>query len=322
MPGFTSLFDSADAVAGARWMMPAVLLAIFWTWETCQPFFRNVAGRWPHAARNLGLAAVNTLLVGTAAGLATAVVADESVARGWGLLAWLPAPSWAKFLLAWLSLDAWMYLWHRANHRLPWLWRFHRLHHSDRQMDVTTAARFHLGELAIGALLRLALIPLFGWTLWQIVSYELIVVAVTQFHHANVGLGRGDRWLRTLIVTPDMHKVHHSDWQPETDSNYSTVLSVWDRLARTFRIRPRPETIRFGLREFSDARWQTWGGMWRTPLASMPPGCDREPHDSLPDAAGEGAPDRQSRSGDVAPSTNGDSTTRMRGAAPGDVLAP
>ena len=105
------------------------------------------------------------------------------------------------------------------------------------------AARADLG----GGVLRLGLIPLLGLGIWQIVVYELLVVAITQFHHANISLDRFDRWLRLVIVTPDMHKVHHSRWRPETDSNYSTVLSIWDRLAWSFRMRANVRTLELGL---------------------------------------------------------------------------
>jgi sterol desaturase/sphingolipid hydroxylase (fatty acid hydroxylase superfamily) len=93
-------------------------------------------------------------------------------------------------------------------------------------------------------------------------------VALTMFHHADISLGRADRWLRWLVVTPDIHKVHHSRWRPETDSNYSTVLSVWDRLAGSLRLRPDPATLTFGLDEFAAAEWQTVGGMLATPFTS------------------------------------------------------
>ena len=101
------------------------------------------------------------------------------------------------------------------------------------------------------------------------------------FHHADVSVGRWDHWLRWLIVTPDMHKIHHSDWQPETDSNYSTVLSIWDRLARSFRMRSDPKTIVFGLEEFTDTSWQSLWGMWKTPFCDVkrgePPPTSDEP---------------------------------------------
>lgn len=117
--------------------------------------------------------------------------------------------------------------------------------------------------------LRLCLIPLLGLSIWHLVSYEILVIAVTQLHHADISLGRFDRWLRVVIVTPDMHKVHHSCWKPETDSNYSTVLSIWDRIARSFRIRPDVRTIKFGLNDFDDPQWQTIRGMLLTPLRSI-----------------------------------------------------
>jgi len=171
-------------------------------------------------------------------------------------------------VLALVLLDCWMYLWHRANHMIPFLWRFHRMHHSDRHMDVTTATRFHLGEHVGASLLRLGLIPLLGLEVWNLVVYDTLVIAVTQFHHADISIGRWDRWLRWLIVTPYMHKVHHSDWRPETDSNYSTVLSIWDRLAGSLRMRSDPKTLVFGLDEFTDHGWQSWWGMMKTPFVN------------------------------------------------------
>jgi sterol desaturase/sphingolipid hydroxylase (fatty acid hydroxylase superfamily) len=118
--------------------------------------------------------------------------------------------------------------------------------------------------------LRLGLIPLLGLDIWHLVIYETLVVAVTQFHHADIGLGRFDPWLRLVIVTPDMHKVHHSDQRPETNSNYSTVLSIWDRLAGSFRTRTDTKSIVFGLNEFTDPGWQTSWGMLRTPFVKPP----------------------------------------------------
>jgi sterol desaturase/sphingolipid hydroxylase (fatty acid hydroxylase superfamily) len=121
----------------------------------------------------------------------------------------------------------------------------------------------------ISAGLRLALIPVFGWNVWQIVIYEMGVVAMPHFQHANISIGRMDGILRRLIVTPDMHKVHHSRWRPETNSKYSVVLSVWDRLARTFRKSSDVNASEFGPDEFTDERWQTIGEMMNIPLAEL-----------------------------------------------------
>ena len=138
-----------------------------------------------------------------------------------------------------LVLDAFTYFWHRANHRLPFLWRFHRVHHADAKMDVTTASRFHIGEIAMSSVLRMPLLFLTGIRLWELGIFEAAMLLVVQFHHANIGVGaRLDRWLRLFIVTPAMHKVHHSRVSVETNSNYSSLLSVWDRVFGTYRVTP------------------------------------------------------------------------------------
>jgi sterol desaturase/sphingolipid hydroxylase (fatty acid hydroxylase superfamily) len=201
-------------------------------------------------------------------GSLTVIVAGWTETNHYGLLHALGLAEQVQFVLALALLDGWMYVWHRANHVIPVLWRFHRMHHSDRQMDVTTATRFHLGEHVGAAVLRIGLIPLLGFEVWNLVVYDTLVIGITQFHHANISLGRWDRWLRLFIVTPDMHKVHHSDCQPETDSNYSTVFSWWDRLVVTFRMRADPKTIVFGLKEFTAPAWQGWWGMLKTPFVN------------------------------------------------------
>jgi sterol desaturase/sphingolipid hydroxylase (fatty acid hydroxylase superfamily) len=160
-----------------------------------------------------------------------------------------------------------MYWWHRLNHRIPFLWRFHRMHHSDPRMDVTTANRFHIGEIALSSILRLPVIALLGLQLWELALYELAMFSVVQLHHANVALpGWLDRALRWIIVTPFMHKVHHSRWRPETDSNYSSLFSFWDRLFRTFRLRDDPRTLRLGLDEFDSPKDHTLVGLLATPI--------------------------------------------------------
>jgi sterol desaturase/sphingolipid hydroxylase (fatty acid hydroxylase superfamily) len=263
-------FESAgvDQLLQLRLILPVAFLALLWCWETWRPFFGWKAGRWRHAARNLAVAILNTVVLALTLGSLTVLVAAWTTRNEFGLLNALPLPGWLGLLAGLVFLDGWMYVWHRANHAIPLLWRFHRMHHSDDRMDVTTATRFHLGEHAGSAVLRLALIPVLGLGVWHILVYEILVLAITQFHHADIALGRWDRGLRLLIVTPDMHKVHHSRWRPETDSNYSTVLSLWDRLARTFRMRAAPRTLELGLSEFDDARWQTVWGMLKTPFIS------------------------------------------------------
>jgi sterol desaturase/sphingolipid hydroxylase (fatty acid hydroxylase superfamily) len=250
----------------AKRAAPVLLLALFWAWETWRPCFGRREGRWRHAFHNLAIALFNTAILALVFGFVTTTAASWTAENRFGLFNALGLGGPLRFLLALVLLDGWMYVWHRSNHAIPLLWRFHRMHHSDRRMDVTTATRFHLGEHVGSSLLRLGLIPLLGFEVWNLVVYDVLVIAITQFHHADVSVGRWDRWLRLFIVTPDMHKVHHSDRREETDSNYSTVLSMWDRLAATFRMRSDPKTLVFGLGEFTDPKWQNWWGMMKTPF--------------------------------------------------------
>lgn len=135
-------------------------------------------------------------------------------------------------------------------------------------MDVTTAGRFHFGEIALSSLLRIPLVLLLGIRLPELVAYEAMMFAVVQFHHANIGLPEWmDRLLRLAIVTPAMHKVHHSRVQAETDSNYTSLFSFWDRLFGTFRLRDDLRTIRFGLDGLDRKADQALAGLARTPFA-------------------------------------------------------
>ena len=145
-------------------------------------------------------------------------------------------------------------------------------------MDVTTASRFHPGEIIISSVLRLPLICVLGIRLEQLALYDVLLFALVQFQHANISLGaRADRVLNWFIVTPIMHKIHHSHWQPETDSNYSSLLSVWDHLFRSFRTTPDPARLSLGLDEFCDDRSQTLRGLLSTPMA---PDSRKADHDS------------------------------------------
>jgi sterol desaturase/sphingolipid hydroxylase (fatty acid hydroxylase superfamily) len=252
--------------------------------ETWVPFFTDRPGarrrplRLRHAARNLAVAGLNLLVIGLGFSTATAGVAAWAQAAHFGLLHQWSAPLWMKTAAALLLFDAWMYLWHRANHAVPFLWRFHRMHHSDPAVDVTTALRFHVGEITLSSALRLAVIPLLGLQLGQVILYETILLPVIAFHHSNVALPEPwDRRLRLVIVSPNMHRVHHSDWQPETDSNFASIFSWWDRLGRSFRLRKDVRALRYGLREFDGDQWQGLWGLLRTPLVVLDSPKSRTP---------------------------------------------
>ena len=251
-------------VASVAW------LSVLLLWETAAPCFALFLGardRWRHGVRNVTIGALNALLVVVGFVWAWKAVAGWATEHRFGLLNWLGLTGWPAALLGVLLFDCWTYWWHRSAHELPGLWNFHRVHHSDARMDVTTANRFHLVEIGLSSLLRLAVIPLIGLQFGHVVLYETLLQGCVQLQHANVALPSAwERTLRWLIVTPGLHKVHHSREPADTDSNYASLLSVWDRLFGSFRLRARPEEIRFGLDGMDADGRQTVRGMIRTPF--------------------------------------------------------
>lgn len=245
-------------------------LAVIWLLESWLPFVTGRKNRTRHALRNITLALVNLAALSLFMALVTAGVAEWAESNNFGLLRWVNFPFWLSTVLAILLIDCWMYLWHRANHEIPFLWRFHRVHHSDPSLDVTTALRFHTGEIIISSVLRLLVVPLIGASLWQVLLYEALLLPVIQFHHSNVRVSdRADRALQLLIASPYMHRIHHSRLRAETDSNYSSIFSVWDRLFRSFRYRRDVENLNFGLAEYDGEEWQTVAGLFRTPFFNL-----------------------------------------------------
>jgi sterol desaturase/sphingolipid hydroxylase (fatty acid hydroxylase superfamily) len=251
-----------------------VTLAALWLGEACIPFYTEFEGgvkrRLFHGAKNLGFGVFNAALLLLLFSSALTAVTAWTAQSDFGLSRLVAWPAWLQTLLIFILFDFWMYLWHRANHTVPFLWRFHRMHHSDPEMDASTALRFHTGEVVLSALTRLAVLPLLGMTLAQLVLYEMVFLPVILFHHSNVSLPRWvDHGLLAIVVTPAMHRVHHSRWRPETDSNYGSVFPYWDFLARSFRLRADARAIHLGLDGMDQPAWQCVLGMLRTPLASV-----------------------------------------------------
>jgi len=172
--------------------------------------------------------------------------------RGLGLLNQGAWPTWAVVVVTLLVRGLVSTGTHWLNHKVPWLWRLHRVHHLDTEVDVSTTVRFHPLEMLVNPFIGVPVIVAFGLSPWVLAFYELLDVAVTLFSHSNLRLpGAVDRWLRYVIVTPDLHRVHHSTWQPETDSNFGAVFPVWDLVLGTFRAAPRDghERMELGLAE-------------------------------------------------------------------------
>lgn len=255
----------------------AIALGLLWAIEGALPMFEGREKRLRHGAPNLLLGVANAGVSAAAFAAATLFVTEWARARGFGVLNLIPITGPARLVVAVLLFDLWQYFWHRLNHTIPLLWRFHAVHHADAEMDASTALRFHTGEIVLSSTVRLAVLPLLGLTIAEVLVYETILLPIILFHHSNVRLSDGfDRSLRWLIVTPWMHWVHHSDIRRETDSNYSSMLSVWDRLFGSFRLRTDPQSIRLGLKSVDRAESRSLWGMLAMPFRRQAP---RDPID-------------------------------------------
>lgn len=192
---------------------------------------------------NLGIAGVDTLVLRLMAALAVPVAAVAAAffakERGLGLLNQVEWPYWVKLVIALLALDLAIWFQHLVSHKVPVFWRLHQVHHADRDIDVTTAVRFHPVEIALSMLWKIAVVIPLGASPFAVFLFEVILNACAMFNHANIALPAWlDRALRLFIVTPDMHRVHHSVLYREHDRNYGFNLSLWDRLFRTYLAQP------------------------------------------------------------------------------------
>src|SRR2546423_5464490 len=212
------------------------------------------AGRWPS---NLGILVLDALLVRLLIPVAAVGVAVIAAQRGWGLLNIKPWPAWLEALFGFLALDFAIYAQHVAFHKVPLLWRLHRMHHADLDIDVSTGLRFHPVEIILSVLIKIAVVLLVGVPAVAVIAFEVVLNATSMFNHSNAAMpGRLDRVMRLLVVTPDMHRVHHSVLRHETDSNFGFNLPWWDRLFGTYRPQPEAghERMTIGLPIFRDPR--------------------------------------------------------------------
>jgi sterol desaturase/sphingolipid hydroxylase (fatty acid hydroxylase superfamily) len=253
----------------------AAALALLWIGEALIPLVEDRQRRVSHGGANVFLGVANGALASVVFASGILFVTEWARTEGFGLLHWAGLTGVVAAVAAVLLIDFWQYLWHRINHVVPVLWRFHSVHHTDEEMDATSGVRFHTGEILFSGVARLAVMPVLGVTIEELLLYEAIVLPVVLFHHSNVRVPGGlDRLLRALIVTPWMHWVHHSKWQPETDSNFSSLFSWWDRLFGTLRLRDDPRTIDLGLEGYEEHEWRSVVGMLKSPFRR------RRPHDS------------------------------------------
>jgi sterol desaturase/sphingolipid hydroxylase (fatty acid hydroxylase superfamily) len=230
-----------------------VVLAAMAAWELAAPRRRQEIPRLFRWTNNLALVVIDTVLVRLAFPVAAVGVALVMEERGWGLLNLWALPVWLKVVLAVLVLDLAIYLQHVMFHAVPALWRLHRMHHADLEFDVTTGLRFHPVEILLSMVVKLGVVAALGPPAIAVLIFEVLLNATALFNHSNVRLPLWiDRVLRLVVVTPDMHRVHHSILPAETNSNFGFNLPWWDRLLGTYRAQPRDghEGMTIGIEQF------------------------------------------------------------------------
>ena len=210
-------------------------LVLFLFVETLFPTREWQDSRVKRIAFHGGIAVLNTVIIRIliyVPFLLWVVYVEE---EGWGISRWLEIYGWTEIILSIIVLDFFDYIWHRANHRVPILWRFHKAHHSDTAMDVTTALRFHPTELIVSGLVKATWVVIWGPTVVAWFLFEALISLCAQFHHSNIDFPNWiERWLSWIIVTPRFHASHHAVDRRYGDANFSTILSIWDRLFGTY----------------------------------------------------------------------------------------
>ena len=268
---------------------PTLRLAVFLSvlaamalWEVAAPRRRREIPRLLRWTNNLALVVLDTAVLRLAFPMLAVGLAILAEQRGWGLFNLLAVPGWLAFVASVVILDLAIYGQHVVFHAVPVLWRLHRMHHADLDFDVTTALRFHPVEIVLSMAVKLAVVAALGPPALAVLVFEVLLNATALFSHSNVRLPAGlDRVLRWGIVTPDMHRVHHSIDRVETDSNYGFNLSVWDRLFRTYRAQPAKghDAMQIGIGQFRTRRDLWLDRMLLQPFrgpASDPPEAPRQ----------------------------------------------
>lgn len=245
----------------------AGILAVMALWEAIAPYRPKEAVRRPMRwLTNFGLLILSAALARFTVGAAMIATAIWAKQHGLGAINLVGLPAILGGLITIVVLDCAIYWQHRLTHIVPLLWRFHRVHHCDVEFDVSTAVRFHPFEIVALALYKSCFVLLIGADPWAVVIYESMLSGFALFNHGNVHLPKAlDRTLRLLIVTPDMHRVHHSSVMGETNSNYGNILSVWDRLFVSYvdHTKRNDHDMKIGLDEFRDKDSQSlFGVLW------------------------------------------------------------
>jgi sterol desaturase/sphingolipid hydroxylase (fatty acid hydroxylase superfamily) len=247
--------------AGVRLTFFLAVFAAMAVWELLaprRPLSVSKAVRWTN---NIGLVVLNTVLLRLLFPAAAVGMATFAAAHGWGLFNYVELPYWLAVTISVIVMDFMIWLQHVMVHAIPVFWRLHRVHHADPDYDLTTGTRFHPIEIILSMLIKFATIAVLGPPVLAVIVFEVLLNATAMFNHGNVRLpARVDRLLRWLVVTPDMHRVHHSVEDDETNSNFGFNLPWWDRLLGTYRDQPRGghTGMTIGIRGYDQARDVSW----------------------------------------------------------------
>ena len=237
------------------------IFSIMAIWELIAPRRKLLIPKLLRWSNNLALVFLNTILLRLLFPAAAAGMAIFVNAQGWGLFNYYDVAFPIAVIASVIFMDAMIYLQHVMVHAIPVLWRLHRVHHADPDFDVTTGARFHPLEIMLSMLIKFAVIVLLGPPVLAVIIFEILLNATAMFNHSNVRLNTTlDKYLRLLVVTPDMHRVHHSVEEDETNSNFGFNLPWWDRLFGTYRDQPRygHKDMTIGIHDFNQPRQVTW----------------------------------------------------------------
>ena len=226
-------------------------------WELAAPRRRREIPRVIRWTNNLGLVVIDTIVLRLSFPILAVGLAVIAQDRGWGLFNIIEAPGWVAVLVSIVILDLVIYLQHVMFHAVPALWRLHRMHHADLEFDVTTGLRFHPVEILLSMGIKLAMVMALGPPAVAVLIFEVLLNATAMFNHSNIRLPiLVDRFLRLIVVTPDMHRVHHSIIPEETNSNFGFSLPWWDRLLGTYKAQPKAghEGMTIGIEQFRTGR--------------------------------------------------------------------
>lgn len=244
-----------------------IFFLLILTLEKKYPFYKKRLNILKHDASNLAVAAFNLIVFNSLFAYLTIKITSIKAIEKYALFEILSINIIIQGLVTILILDLWTYTWHRLNHQVKFLRRFHKAHHTDTMMNVTTSLRFHFIEFFLSFLSKSIIIALLGINFYHLIVYEIILNLCVYFHHSNINLNKDiDSMLNKLIVTPNMHRFHHSVISKERNSNYSGLLTIWDKLFNSYTYEKEVEKIKFGIPGYLDKKWDSFYNILITPF--------------------------------------------------------